>query len=462
MYQAAVIAGLLKAPSRYSPLSNPEKAYERAAVVLHQMVEAGYIDRADHYLAQAKQNLMNNPDIKAQSSVKFFTDWIYDQIPSYVPIDQDLVVITTLDIAMQQHAEKICQDFKAMGEELKASEIALASMLADGAIKAMIGGYDYKKSQFNRAAQALRQPGSTFKMFVYLAALEHGFTPDTMIEDTPVQIGAWAPSSYKWQSRGEITLREGLTHSVNPVTVRVGQAVGAHKIIEVAHRLGITSKMTPDLSITLGAMDVTLLQLTASFATFVHHGLAVWPYGILEIRTKDGRVLYKREPGAPVRVVAKEQLAGIRDMLHSVVKLGTGRAAKSAVGGKSGSNGDRDAWFIGYTDRLVTGVWIGNDNNSPMVKRSVGGRMPARVWEAYHAGLNASQGEERDVDNLIDEIAALGDAPIIEGRAVTEAAARAEAAAIARQADIPASEPTAQELEQDNVAELAGVLGRSH
>ncbi len=436
VYQSAVIAGLLKAPSKYSPLSNSQKAHERASIVLQQMADAGYIDKSEQYLSQAKQELMENSDIKTQSNVKFFTDWIYEQIPSYVPIDQDLIIITTLDIAMQKHAEKVCQEYKSMGEELKASEIALTSLLGDGAVKAMIGGYNYRKSQFNRATQALRQPGSAFKTFVYLAGLENGLTPDTMVEDTPIQIGKWAPSSFKWQSRGEITLREGLAHSVNPVTVRVGLAVGPHKIIEVANRLGITSKMTPNLSITLGSMDVTLLQLTASFATFAYHGFAVWPYGIAEIKSKDGKVLYRRELGQPVRVVEKDHLVCIRDMLHAVVKIGTGRAAKSAVGGKSGSNADKDAWFIGYTDKLVTGVWIGNDDNSPMVKKSVGGRMPARVWEAYVGGLARSYDhgdEDTNIDALI-ETAITTNFPTGQWNAVP-------------------NDLTTQELEQDNVVD---------
>ncbi|MBX9977208.1 MAG: PBP1A family penicillin-binding protein [Alphaproteobacteria bacterium] len=406
VYQSAVIAGLLKAPSRYSPLSNPAKAYERASVVIHQMAEEGYIQQPERYLAEAKEALVDNPDIKVYTGVKFFTDWIYDQIPSFVPIDQDLIVITTLDESMQKHAEKVCQDYKEMGKELKASEIAIVSMLTDGAVKAMVGGYDYKRSQFNRATH-VRQPGSAFKTFVYLAALENGMAPDTMIDDTPVRIGNWAPSSYKWQSRGEVSIREAFARSVNPVTVRLGQMVGAHKIIEVANRLGITSKMAPNLSITLGSMDVTLLQLTASFATFAHHGLAVWPYGIVEIRSKDGKILYRRESGTPVRVIENAPLAGIRDMLHAVVKEGSGRAAKSAVGGKTGSNGDKDALFVGYTDKIVTGVWIGNDDYTDMVKKSTGSFMPTRVWEAYTSGLdlnNVGGEDSSDVDVLIDTL----------------------------------------------------------
>lgn len=455
VYQAAVIAGLLKAPSRYSPTNNPKRAYERAAVVLQQMAEEGYIKNPKEYLDQAKKALLEDVlDHQQSSGTKFFTDWIYEQLPNFVPTDQDLVVITTFDPAMQKHAEKVCADHREMGREYKASEIALVSMFSDGAVKAIVGGYDYRQSQFNRAVHALRQPGSTFKLFVYLAGLESGMTPDTMMDDTPVRVGKWAPSSFKWHARGEVSIREAFAHSVNPVTVRIGLVVGPRKIIDVANRLGITSKMTPDLSITLGSMDTTLLQLTSAFATFAHHGLAVWPYGITEIRDKQGNTLYKREVGTPTRVMRTPLFQGMRDLLHACVTIGTGRAAKSAEGGKSGSNGDRDAWFVGYTpktikdktlpSRVVTGVWIGNDNNAPMEKKSVGGRMPARVWEAYSAQLHTLpiQGGTEDVNSLIHAIAE-----------ETEELPLSSPSGSFDGSDPIAQEPTAKELEQDNIVE---------
>jgi len=389
VYQSAVIAGLLKAPSKYSPLANPDRAYERAQVVLHQMQDEGYIPSADQYLAQAKQELKQTAEERGQSGVKFFTDWVYDQIPNYTAIDQDLVVVVTLDPAMQRHGEKVCTEYlDTLGKDLKASEMALVTMLPDGAVKTMVGGRDYKKSQFNRVTQALRQPGSGFKSFVYLAAVEEGMTPETMIEDTPVQIGNWAPSNFKHVAQGEVSLRYALAKSVNAVTVRLGMAVGAPKIIEVANRLGITSKMTPDLSITLGSMDTTLLQITSAFATYAHQGFAVWPYGILEIRDKSGKILYKHDAGQPTRIIAQQHLEYMRDMLNAVVKEGTGRNAKSAVGGKTGSNRDQDVWFIGYTNNLVAGVWAGNDKNEPMLKKSVGALLPAKTWEAFISGVN--------------------------------------------------------------------------
>lgn len=404
VYQSAVIAGLLKAPSRYSPLANPKRAYERAQVVLQQMIEAGYIQASDNYLVEAKQALDAHAEEHASQGERYFTDWIYEQIPNYVALDQDLVVVVTLDPTLQKHGEKVCAEFSdTMGAELKASQIALLSMNPDGAVRAMVGGRDYRKSQFNRTL-ALRQPGSTFKTFVYLAALESGMEPETMIDDTPVEIMVgnkmWRPSSFKHVAQGEVSIREAFAKSVNPVTVRLGQMVTPPKIIEVANRLGITSNMTPDLSITLGSMDSTLMQLTASFATFAHKGLAVWPYGIIEIRNKKGEILYTRENKSAIRVIHPHHLDNMRNLLNAVVKEGTGRAASLAEGGKSGSNRNVDAWFIGY-NRLVTGVWVGNDDSSDMKRASVGGRMPARVWQAFHKGIDHPLVED---DTSIDDI----------------------------------------------------------
>lgn len=406
VYQSAVIAGLLKAPSRYSPLSSPQRAFERAQVVLREMHEAGYIDAVDPYLEQGKQDLSARIEDNTPQGIKYFTDWVYEQIPNYVAIDQDLVVTTTLDVGMQKHAEKVCHEMaETMGKELKANQVALVAMTPDGGVKTMVGGKNYRESQFNRTI-GTRQPGSLFKTFVYLAGLEAGLEPETMIDDTPVVIGNWRPSSFKHEAQGEVSMRYAFAKSVNPVTVRIGQMVTPQKIIEVANRLGITSKMTPDLSITLGSMDCSLMQLTSAFATFLYHGLAVWPYGIIEIKNKKGQVLYKRENKSAIRVIDELHLAKMRDLLNAVVKEGTGRAAKSAIGGKTGSNRNIDAWFIGFINNLVAGVWVGNDDNADMKKISVGGRMPTRVWEAFISGImqpgvKSMEEEESSIEDII-------------------------------------------------------------
>lgn len=384
VYEAAVIAGLLKAPSKYSPAQNPQKAKDRAITVLKAMEEAGTIQNSAFYLQQAEQQVANQevPD----SNVKFFTDWIDETLSDYVNVeDQDLIVVTTLDRDMQKAAEAACQKMMAeMGKDLKTTQVALVSMTPQGAVRALVGGIDYNKSQFNRAIHD-RQTGSTFKVFVYLAALEEGMTPETMIEDTSIRIGNWEPSTFGWKSEGEISIRTGLARSVNPVTVRLAQAVGAEKIAKVARRLGITSNMAPNLSICLGSAEATLLDLSASFATFANKGREVWPFAILEIRNKQGKVLYQHKQEHGSQIISVEHTKQMHEMLRAVVQEGTGRAVSGIpdAAGKTGSNGNLDAWFVGYTPNLVTGVWTGNDHNEPMAKKSMGSRLPARTWAAY-------------------------------------------------------------------------------
>jgi penicillin-binding protein 1A len=353
---------------------------------------------------------------------------------------------------MQKHAEKVCKEMnETLGKELNASQIGFVVMTPDGDVKAMVGGVDYRKKQYNHVTQAERQPGSAFKSFVYLAALESGMTPETMIEDTPVQIGNWHPGNYKYEAQGEITLLEGMAKSVNAVVVRLGIAVGAHKIIEVARRLGITSKMTPDLSITLGSMETTLLQLTSAFASYANKGYAVWPHGILEIRSKAGDVLYKPDNGQPHQIIQPEHLAGMRQMLNAVVTQGTGRAAALAVGGKTGSNQDKDAWFIGYTDSLVAGVWVGNDDNKPMKKISVGGRMPARTWQAFFAGLKDVNYKKstNDLDAILDSVVTPPENLPTGQLKAPENAVKAPA------------EPTEKELSFDNIEDMIDAFASS-
>ena len=407
VFESAVIAGLLKAPSKYSPAQHPKRAKARAKIVLELMVEAGFLRDYQSYIDQGEKELADNTRERDQG-MRYFADWIYESLPQIIgQIDKDLIVITTLDVSMQRHAEEVClHHLQTMGKDLKVSEAALVAMTPEGGIKAMVGGRNYGVSQFNRVTQSLRQPGSAFKTFIYLAALEHGLTPDSLMDDTPIVIGKWSPSNYKWQSRGMVTLREGLAHSVNSVSIRLTQQVTPQKVAEVAKRLGITSRLNPDLSISLGTGEATLLELTTAYATFANQGRAVWPYGIWEIRDKNGTILYHHpnHPGKPI--ISATILEGMRTMLRAVVETGSGRAANidSTVAGKTGSNGDKDAWFFAYREgsdlayeaskagyhNIVVGVWVGNDNNKPMAKHSTGGRMPTRIAAAFLKG----QGEE--------------------------------------------------------------------
>ncbi|WP_139016850.1 transglycosylase domain-containing protein [Candidatus Odyssella thessalonicensis] len=386
VYEAAVIAGLLKAPSRYSPKSNPTRSHERALVVLNQMQEAGYIKSVEIALQQKHDEAQEETiDIK---SGNFFGDWVYDQIPSLIgSYDEDLVVVTTLDPFMQHQAEVATKaKMDELAQKYKTSEISLVAMTPDGAVRAMIGGTHYGKSQYNRATQALRQPGSSFKPFVYLAGLESGLTPSTIISDEPFSHGGWTPGNFRtYHSVGAITMAEALKKSVNTVTARIAAQVGGPKIASVARRLGITSEMITDLSICLGTTEVTLLELTGAYASFANKGNFVSPYGILEIRNKKGDILYQHQAPDPIQVIKPHYLNQMNQMMMAVIEGGTGRAAKTdyPTAGKTGSNGDKDAWFIGFTTNLVVGIWTGNDNNAPMIKNSTGGRLPAQTFALF-------------------------------------------------------------------------------
>lgn len=432
VYESAIIAGLLKAPSRYSPTAHPERARARAKVVLEQMQEAGYIPSAEDYMRQA--TAQQNEGLGIGKGYQYFADWVYDSIPNYVTVsDQDLVVITTLDLSMQKKAEDAAVNLlEEKSKELKTSEISMVVMTPNGAVRAMIGGKNYRTSQFNRATQAFRQSGSAWKPFVYLAALEYGMSPDTRVSDEPITLGTWTPRNfgkhqYRYLEGDDYSLKEALAKSINSCTVRLTQQVGTQRIAEVARRLGVTGKIVTDFSMALGTTELTLLELTAAIGTFANNGMSVWPYGILSIQDKKtGAILYQRgsEPGSPV--VDMKYVRQMNMMLTNVVNSGTGRAAKMPfpVAGKTGSNGDTDAWFIGYTPDLVAGVWTGNDNNKPMAKKSTGSRLPTWVWTAFMKsvygekghpqhellmeGANALQGEGAETREDIDEISDFG------------------------------------------------------
>lgn len=409
VYEAAVIAGLLKAPSRYSPTAHPERSRARAKVVLDQMQEAGYIRSADECLRQGDATYQTQTSTKG-NGYRFFADWVYDSISNYVTIsDKDLVVITTLDLSMQKKAEDAALNLlEDMGKELKTSEVSMVAMTPNGAVRVMVGGKSYQGSQFNRVTQALRQSGSAWKLFVYLAALEYGMSPETRISDEPITIGNWSPKNFRTHKprylEGEDwSLEESFIKSINTVTVRIAHQIGTARIAEVARRLGINGKIVADLSMSLGTTEHTLLDLTAAFGTFANNGVSVWPYGILAIKDKAGFILYQRENESASPVVDLKYVKQMNRMLTGVVNNGTGRAAKMSfpVGGKTGSNGDIDAWFVGYTPDLVAGVWTGNDDNKPMNKRSTGGRMPARVWAAFMKSVYGD--ESKPAGNLIVE-----------------------------------------------------------
>jgi penicillin-binding protein 1A len=390
--ESAILAGMLKAPSRYAPTNNPTLAKKRADLVLLSMQEAGFLTKSQ--VEKASDDLdstIGNRQRDSQSSF-YFADWVMDQLPEYIGnIQEDLVVTTTFRPELQALGDKaIATIMDENSEKLKASQASLLALSPDGAVRAMIGGRSYAKSQYNRVTQALRQPGSSFKLFVYLAGLESGIGPDTLVVDEPITLpivgGKWTPKNYTGKYLGEITVREGVAQSVNTVAVRVSQEAGLGHVIGVARRLGITSDMIEVPSIALGATEATLLEMSGAYAHLANNGVIVRPYGILRIETKvSGDILYRRQSLESAVVLRPDVIGRMNEMLMGVVNNGTGGAARIGrpVAGKTGTTSDyRDAWFIGFTPELVTGVWVGNDDNTAM-KKVTGGMLPARIWHDF-------------------------------------------------------------------------------
>jgi penicillin-binding protein 1A len=389
VWESAVLAGLLKAPSRYSPAANPKLAAERGKTVLAAMEDAGYITskKAD---AEAKSVKIKAPPGGTFGSMnRYYTDWIVTQIDDYVAEagSGGITVKTTLDPRLQAMAEaQTAAFFKTLKPADKISQAAMVTLSKDGAVLAMIGGTDYAQSQFNRATQAQRQPGSAFKPFVFMAALESGYRPFDRILDAPFDTGKYRPSNYEDKYYGEVTLTEALAYSLNTATIRLLNVAGIPKLMDVASRAGFTNKFPRTLSTGLGAGEVNLLELVNAYAVLGNGGYAVWPYAVTEIRDEKGSRLFRRADTRYARVFSGRDVADLDSMMVQVVAQGTGQAAQLSrghVAGKTGTTQNyRDAWFVGYTDNLVTGIWMGNDDDTPM-NRVSGGRYPARLWHDY-------------------------------------------------------------------------------
>jgi penicillin-binding protein 1A len=392
--EAATLAGLLKAPATYSPLARPEAAAQRARLVLDSMVETGAIT------AQEARDAIERPAAVVASdyvpATRYVVDWVNEQLPQLVKgYSQSIVVQTTIDPELQAMAEKALRRRLAeQGAKLNVAQGALVVLDTNGAVRAMVGGRSYKRSQFNRATRALRQPGSAFKPFVYLAAVERGYGPDSVEVDEPIRLGGWEPENYRQKYLGPVTLRKALALSLNTVAVKLVSQIGAEEVAAVAHRLGITSALGRDASLALGTSEVTLLELTSAFVPFANGGRPVAPFAITRIATRDARVLYERRGDGFGAAVMSYDLGLMNDMLRAVVTEGTAQRAQFGgfeIAGKTGTSQDyRDAWFIGYTSHLVGGVWVGNDDSTP-TRNVTGGTLPATVWrevmEPAHAGL---------------------------------------------------------------------------
>ncbi len=392
--EAAMLAGLVQAPSRLAPNRNPEAAEKRAQLVIAAMADQGLISQ------NAAKTALVAPAEAAErigaGSVNYAADYVMDVLDDFIgAVEGDVTVLTTIDTKLQSSAETILVEaLAAQGAKQGVSQGAVVSMASDGGIRALIGGRDYTKSQFNRATAAKRQPGSAFKPFVYLAALEKGLTPDTIRDDSPVSFKGWEPENYSRSYRGPVTLQTALAHSLNTIAARLINEVTPREVIRAAQRLGINSALQPNLSLALGTSEVTPVELTAAYATFANGGQSVLPYVIREVKSSAGKVIYARAATSFGPVIQPQTLSMMNAMLHQVMVSGTGTKANIPgweVGGKSGTTQDfRDAWFVGYTARLVTSVWLGNDDNSAM-KRVAGSGLPAEIWGKYmkaaHAGL---------------------------------------------------------------------------
>jgi penicillin-binding protein 1A len=384
--EAAMLAGLVQAPSRLAPSRNPAGAERRAAIVLADMVELKMIPPASAKLALARPAHAIKPP--AAGSVNYVADWVMDAVNDLIgKFEEDIVVDTTIDPVLQNAAEHALVDtLNQKGDRLNIGEGALLAMTPDGVVRALVGGRDYGASQFNRAVEAKRQPGSAFKAFVYLTALEHGLTPDTVRDDAPIAVKGWRPENYERQYLGPVTLRQALADSLNTVSVRLTLEFTPQAVVRTAYRLGIASMLEPNASIALGTSEVSPLELVSAYATFANGGIAVTPHVVERIRTADGKTLYGRTQQPLGRIVDARYVGMMNTMLHETLVSGTARAASLPgwqAAGKTGTSQDfRDAWFIGYTSRLVAGIWLGNDDNTP-TKRAVGGGLPVEIWSRF-------------------------------------------------------------------------------
>ncbi|MEM9633032.1 MAG: transglycosylase domain-containing protein [Pseudomonadota bacterium] len=383
--EAATIAGLLKAPSRYSPARNPDLAEDRAQLVLAAMHEEGYInsDEAKNAIAAPAKVVRRY----TTASENYVADYVMDVLPHYVgSIESDIIVDTTIDPDIQRAAETALRSALTENrQKLGVSQGAVVTLDTAGAVKALVGGADYSKSQFNRAVYAKRQPGSAFKPFVYLAALENGLTPQSVRQDQPITIGGWSPKNYTKEHYGPVTLTRALSLSLNTVAARLAHEVGAGTVASTAKRLGINSELKKNLSLSLGTSEVTPLEIAAAYVPFSNGGYGVLPHVIRRIKTVDGKTLYSRSGDGRGRVVNRQQVGNMNLMMSETLLTGTGRKARldsgRPAGGKTGTSQDfRDAWFIGYTGNLTTAVWFGNDDNSP-TRKATGGTLPALVWK---------------------------------------------------------------------------------
>ncbi|XVJ64541.1 MAG: PBP1A family penicillin-binding protein [Sphingopyxis sp.] len=394
--EAAVVAGLVKAPSRYSPTADAQAALGRAGVVLSVMVDAGVITQAQ--ADSAKPADVQLAQETGQNSARYFSDWALPQLDLLIDEGSEaLDVYTTIDLGMQRAATAAIQANTPRGVQG-----ALVSLDRDGAVRAMIGGTDYVTSNYNRATQAVRQPGSAWKLFVYLAALEAGYKVDDEVVDEPVTINGWSPRNSSGRFAGAMDLRSAFAYSVNTVAAKLGDEIGYSSVANMARRFGITTPVNTHPSMVLGSAEVRVIDLTTAFAAVARKGVSVQPYGITKVTTADGRLLYQRPAERGQVLVDNWVAAGITDLLQTAVNTGTGRAAQIGrpVAGKTGTTtSNKDGWFLGFSSGLTTGVWMGRDD-AKAVGGLQGGRAPAQAFADYMRVAVA----RRPVENFDTEV----------------------------------------------------------
>jgi penicillin-binding protein 1A len=384
--EAAMLAGLVRSPSRLAPSRNPNGAEKRAQLVLAAMMDMKFIsdDAAKVALIQPAQ--AERPP--GAGSLGYVADWITDVLDDLVGrVEQDIVVEASIDPAVQTAAENaLVEELAKHGTKAGVGQGAVVAMTPDGAVLALVGGRNYAESQFNRAVAAKRQPGSAFKPFVYLTAIERGLTPDTIRDDKPITIKGWRPENYTHEYFGSVTLAKALSMSLNTVSVRLTMEFGPTAVVRTAHRLGIASKLEPNASIALGTSEVSVLEMVGAYAPFANGGMAVSPHVVQRVRTAGGKLLYERKPSRLGRIVEPRTVAMMNSMLQDTLLTGTARKAELPgwpAAGKTGTSQEfRDAWFIGYTGHLVAGVWLGNDDSSP-TKKTTGGGLPVEIWSRF-------------------------------------------------------------------------------
>ena len=392
--EAAMLAGLVKSPSRLAPSRNPNGAERRAQAVLTAMAELGFVTETMATSALAQPARAIKP--VGAGSVNYVADWIMDVLDDLVGrVEQDLVIETSIDPLLQATAEKALVDELALkGAKFDVQQGAIVAMTPSGAVRALVGGKNYAESQYNRAVAAKRQPGSAFKPFVYLTAIERGLTPDSVRDDKPIALKGWKPENYSRDYHGPVTLTQALALSLNTVSVRLTQEFGPVAVAKTAYRLGIASKLEANPSLALGTSEVSLIELVSAYAPFANGGDAITPHVVERVRTGAGKVLYARSSQELGRIIEARYVAMMNSMMRETLTIGTAQKAQLAgwpAAGKTGTSQDfRDAWFIGYTAHLVTGVWLGNDDSSP-TKKATGGGLPVEIWsrimKSAHQGV---------------------------------------------------------------------------